>query len=249
MRIFAEPLWLPKAGNADAEYEDAFCPRHPIVGEIHSRFAVADGATETSFSGIWARQLVRAYCSGTFDNLTDTMSIRAMQSKWWKIVRKKPLAWYAEEKLESGAFAALLGLTISAESATSERGIWQATAVGDSCLVQMRGSTVFTTFPLTSSEAFTNSPVLLSTKDSDEAGLRSLASISGDWQCGDHFYLMTDAIAAWFFRAIEQQEAPWTIIRDLDNDPNKPFREWIEQARKQSLMRNDDVTLYRIEIT
>src|SRR5438552_3549953 len=154
MRIFAEPLWIPKAGNADSEYEDAFCPRHRIEGEIHSRFAVADGATETSFSGIWARQLVRAYCSGAFDNLADITSIRAIQGKWWNIVRKKPLAWYAEQKLESGTFAALLGLTICAESAASERGIWQATAVGDSCLVQMRGNTVFTTFPLASSEAF-----------------------------------------------------------------------------------------------
>ena len=114
----------------------------------------------------------------------------------------------------------------------------------------MRGGVVRASFPLEKSEAFTNSPFLLSTKSSaEDLPLGTLLTTSGDWQCGDHFYLMTDAIAAWFFRAIEQQEAPWTIIRDLDIDAKKPFAEWVDNARTLRLMRNDDVTLYRIEIT
>jgi hypothetical protein len=114
----------------------------------------------------------------------------------------------------------------------------------------MRGSKVLTTFPITASEAFTNSPVLLSTKTSlDAPPLEALVTTQGEWESGDHFYLMTDAIAAWFFRAMEQQQSPWNIIRDFDNDPCKPFLGWVETARKQNLMRNDDVTLYRIEIT
>jgi hypothetical protein len=249
MYIFADALWTPKSGNTDSEYEDAYWPDHSIEGMPHFRFAVADGATETSFSGIWAKQLVRAYCDGLFDNLNDTKWLDGLQKKWWDIVREKPLPWYAEQKLESGTFAALVGITLCYESVKSERGRWHAAAIGDSCLVHMRGSNLLAAFPLSTSSAFTNSPILLSTNASaDGLALCDLITTEGEWQCGDHFYLMTDAIAAWFFRAMEQRDSPWTILRDLNYDPNRPFREWVETVRKLNVMRNDDVTLYRIEI-
>jgi len=257
MRLFAEALWAPKAGNTDSEYEDAYSPRHRVDDESCSRFAVADGASETSFSGIWARQLVRAYCTGAFDNLVDPEWLFKLQRKWWSIVRSKPLSWYAEEKLESGTFAALVGLTLEWESAKSEHGTWHAEAIGDSCLFQLRDGHIVSTFPLHASQEFTNSPILLSAKPGKNSALESLVLARGEWQSGDHFYLMTDAVAAWFFRALEGKEAPWEIVRDLDNEPcgrvaarsgMKSFREWVETARRQNLMRNDDVTLYRIEI-
>src|SRR5438105_2336031 len=159
MHLFAEALWMPKAGNTALEYEDAYWPKHPIRGDSRSTFAVADGATETSFSGIWAKQLVRAYCAGTFNNLSDSDWLSKRQRKWWSIVRNKPLAWYAEEKLESGTFAALVGLTLNWQSAESENGTWHAEAIGDSCLFQLRGNHILTTFPLQTSQDFTNSPI------------------------------------------------------------------------------------------
>ncbi|OLB38050.1 MAG: hypothetical protein AUH11_07740 [Acidobacteria bacterium 13_2_20CM_57_17] len=257
MRLFAEALSMPKAGNADSEYEDAYWPRHPLHGETCQRFAVADGATETSFSGIWAKQLVRAYCSGAFDNLADLEWLSKLRRKWWSFVRKKPLPWYSEQKLESGTFAALVGLTLGWKSAESEKGDWHAEAIGDSCLFQLRGSHLLTKFPLLSSQDFTNSPALLSSKPGNDSGVSAVVSATGEWQSGDHFYLMTDAVAAWFFRAHERNEAPWEVIRDLDNERDHPvvaqsgmksFREWVDTARTQGLMRNDDVTIYRIEI-
>jgi hypothetical protein len=255
MQLFAEALSMPKAGNSDSEYEDAYSPGHPVEGGSCSRFAVADGATETSFSGIWAKQLVRAYCDGAFDRLPDCEWLSRLRRKWWSVVRRKPLPWYAEEKLESGTFAALVGLTLNWDSATTDHGLWHSEAIGDSCLFQLRGTDLIAKFPLQASNDFTNSPVLLSSRPGNDSGLAALASTAGEWQCGDDFYLMTDALAAWFLRAIENQEAPWAIIRDWDAERDKPvphdmrsFRKWVETARKQGLMRNDDVTLYRIEI-
>src|SRR5712691_4801462 len=130
MRIFAEVLWIPKAGSSTSEYEDAYCPKHPIKGEPNSRFAVADGATETSFSGIWAKQLVRAYCEGLFDSPNETEWLVERQKRWWTIARKKPLPWYAEQKLESGTFAAFVGITLCYESVASESGTWHAAEIG-----------------------------------------------------------------------------------------------------------------------
>jgi hypothetical protein len=257
MHVHAEALRVPKAGNTDSEYEDAYWPPHRVDGQSYSRFAVADGATETSFSGIWAQQLVEAYGAGAFDHVSDSAWLSELRRKWWSIVREKPMPWYAEEKLESGTFAALVGLTLNWDSPDSERGTWHAEAIGDSCLFQLRGSTLLAKFPLQTSEDFTNSPVLLSVKPDEYSGIGSLVSTRGEWQRGDHFYLMTDAVAAWFFRAIERYETPWEILRDLDNELVRPvvaesgmrsFREWVEAARNEGLIRNDDLTLYRIEI-
>jgi hypothetical protein len=247
---------MPKAGNKDSEYEDAYWPKHAVEGATCARFAVADGATETSFSGIWAKQLVRAYCVGSFDNLSDSEWLPKLRQKWWSIVRTKPLPWYAEEKLESGTFAAMVGLTLGYDSAEDERGTWHAEAIGDSCLFQLRGAHLLTSFPLQASQDFTNSPILLSSRLGDDSGVRAMVSVRGEWQSGDHFYLMTDAAAVWFLRAVEHHEAPWEIIRDLDSERDKPIRprsgmrsfRRVEKARRQGLMRNDDVTLYRIEI-
>lgn len=257
-RAEAQAFWLPKAGSTEAEYDDAYWPRRQVSGESCHRFAVADGATETLFSGIWARQLTRAYCKGILDDSPVREWLADLQQKWWGIVRRRPLPWYAEQKLESGTFAALVGVTLSSKSRNGEYGTWHARAIGDSCLFQIRGSSILAKFPLSRSEDFTNCPTLLSSKSDENAGTEFLVSSTGSWEYGDHFFLMTDAIAAWFIRAVEDGQAPWETVRDLDNDDDhhmmaakygmRSFRQWVSEARHDGVMRNDDVTLYRIEI-
>jgi hypothetical protein len=249
MHIFAEALWMPKAGSTDAEFEDAFWPKRPLRGEQHARFAVADGATETSFSGVWAKQLVRAYSAGELVDWEDASQLSALQKKWWSIVRRKSLPWYAEEKLEKGTFAALLGLTLHSDSPMASRGTWRALAVGDSCLFHLRGGSLLCAFPIQASSSFSNSPALLSTNMNQGVQPPAITEAHGTWEMGDSFYLMTDAIAAWFLREVEQQNSPWEVVRDWDNDPKRPFQHWVEEARKQKMVRNDDVTVYRIEIS
>src|SRR5579864_6082712 len=100
MRVSAQPFWAPKAGNQKSEYEDAFCPERSLVSEKETRFrfAVADGATETSFSGIWAKQLVRSFCKGELQDGDLGQRLRKLRQRWRKIVSRKPMPWYAEEK-------------------------------------------------------------------------------------------------------------------------------------------------------
>jgi hypothetical protein len=257
MRVFAEALAMPKAGNSNSEYEDAFWPRRPVDGKMCSRFAVADGATETSFSGVWAKQLVRAYCAGFFDELPESEWLSRLRRKWWSIVRSKPLPWYAEQKIECGTFAAIVGLTLSRDFDREDRGTWHAEAIGDSCLFQLRETNLITKFPVQASQDFTNSPLLLSSRPDMNTDIAAMVSARGEWERGDSFYLMTDAVAAWFLRVVEHGGAPWEIIRDLDSERDKPIapdsemrslREWVETSRREGSMRNDDVTVYRIEI-
>src|SRR4051812_29570559 len=62
LAIRADLLWLPKAGNSVEEYEDAWATS-PDDESSPGQFvcAVTDGATETSFAGLWARLLAEAY--------------------------------------------------------------------------------------------------------------------------------------------------------------------------------------------
>src|SRR5262249_37867097 len=178
-----DSLWLQKAGSSEGEYEDAFWPKKLVDGVSQQRFAVADGATETSFSGIWAKQLVRAYGRGEMD-APDVMlkTLLSLQRQWWKIVGRKKLPWYAEEKLRSGTFAALLGLTILDNTPGEDSGTWIAIACGDCCLAQVRGDDLISTFPLSESSSFSNSPVLLSTSnDALPRALEQTRTKTGTW--------------------------------------------------------------------
>jgi hypothetical protein len=250
MDFFSDVLWAQKAGNSDLEYEDAFWPKRKAFGETRREMsvAVADGATESSFSGVWARQLVHAYCRGVLrlDNLTD--SLLRKQRAWARFVARKPLPWYAEAKVRKGAFSTVLGLSLKDQDNTGGSGVWEALAVGDSCLVQIRSETLLASFPLSSASEFTNSPFLLGSSPEANIGINSeVRSTRGGWQTGDKFYLMTDAIAAWFFREVDKGQAPWLALRDLETD-ELPFRPWVDELRNTHQMRNDDVTLYRIDI-
>lgn len=252
MQVYAQAFWMPKAGNSDAEYEDAFWPTKPLRGQATCvRLAVADGATETSFSKIWAKQLVRNFCKGRLDAPLIGDGLRDLQQRWSTIVRRRPLPWYAEEKIRSGAFAAILGLVMQEHMpSTNLHGPWQAIALGDSCLVQVRGEQILTRFPLDSSASFTNRPHLLSSNPADNNRAHEyLRTMNGTWVPGDAFYLMTDALACWFMREVEEGGTPWTVLRDLKtSDEIKPFREWVADLRVDRAIRNDDVTLLRLDI-
>ncbi len=251
MHVFCEAFRVPKAGNAIAEYEDAFCPEPRVDGENRSEvsIALADGATESSFSAIWAKKLVRAYCKKKFQPQEIQQWLAELQRSWSKIVSRKPLPWYAEEKVRNGTFSTLLGFRICDTDETGKHCHWEALAVGDTCLVQIRGERVLCAFPLTNSSQFNTNPFLIGSNLESNKELLSYLKVSqGVWEAGDAFYLMTDALAAWFFREVESDGTPWRILRDLDTEEQLPFESWIEALRNNKRIRNDDVTLYRIEI-
>src|SRR4051794_1946930 len=126
MLVTCTTLWLPKDGNAQEEYEDAAYPLSfsGTDREQEFRCAVADGATETSFSGLWANLLVRGY--------VDEEPLEESRKKWQEAIPTANQPWYVEEKAQAGAYSALVGLSVQAN------GTWSSAAVGDSCLIQIR---------------------------------------------------------------------------------------------------------------
>jgi len=217
---------LAKAGHRDSEYEDGFALSCP--GTFPYRAAMADGATESAFARIWAETLVSAWvASGVVDERAFVRALPEWQQRWMAQVTSKAdnLPWYAAAKVEEGAFATFLGLSIDRE------GTWQALAVGDCCLFHFREDGV-TSWPLDAPEAFTSTPALVpSLPDRMAADIRVL---SGAWNERDALVLATDAAAAWLMRV-----GPETALGLTPED----FPGRIARAREDGNLRNDDVTI------
>lgn len=248
MRVRAEAFTAPKAGNTESEYEDAVWPERAlsITGD-EFRCAVADGATETSYSRSWAHLLVGAYAYRQLEG-PEPDEIAKVRSRWQRAVDlrlRRPHPWYADIKARSGAFAALV--TLKFADAAPAGGHWSSYAVGDSCLIQLRGGAPRATFPIGASSEFNDRPRLLGSVVAPGLdGHVDVLRAEGDWTPDDTFYLLTDAIAAWFFRECESGGRPWEILGRLDNADRAMFREWVDGLRDAKALKNDDVTVLRL---
>src|SRR5437660_9780190 len=98
------PAWhafhLPKRGHAAEEYEDALAA-DPATG----RFAIADGASESSFAAAWARLLAEGFVGASGKPWRDLDWLDPLRRRWADAVDGLSLPWYAEMKREEGAFA------------------------------------------------------------------------------------------------------------------------------------------------
>jgi len=236
-----EAFWLPKRGNQAEEYEDAFAGN----GET-GRFAVADGASETSFAALWARLLATGFVRVRPDPNPGAGWLGALQERWAAAVDPKPLPWYAEIKRTEGAFATLLGLIVK-KTGEKASGPWRAQAVGDTCLFQIRQDQLVKAFPLTRSADFGNCPDLVGSRP----GPKNLPKKTrGKWRARDKFYLMTDALAQWFLAQQEANQKPWQVIGKVlaEAQPGITFPAWVEDLRDHGSLRNDDVTLLTIAL-
>lgn len=248
MTLSIRVQWLPKAGNRDDEYEDACWPDRALTTALPVvRCALADGATESAFAGLWARQLVATYASSSAAGAENWLAaLPQEQARWQAQIAARSLPWYAEEKARSGAFAALLGVTIvKTVGATGRR--WQASSVGDCALFQVRGNALLTSFPATTAAFFTSRPLLIPSTPGQNVALAShVQRATGEMQPGDVLYLTTDALGQWFLQQVENGATPWQAIEAALAAHKRGFRRWIAGLRSQGHLRNDDVTLLRI---
>src|SRR5262245_15593907 len=248
--------WLPKRGNSAAEYEDAYTL---VDGQTQGgvfRCAVADGATEASYSRQWARALVRAFGAGTLGAATFVDDVERLRATWQRAFerhsRRHPMPWYAEQKASLGAFAALVSLELRDDPATG-KSVWSAFAVGDCNLFLLRGGELATAFPLTRADQFGGGPFLIGSNRPAEADPlpRRVQHASGELAPGDTFHLMSDALAAWFLRCHERGERPWQRLDALpEGEAVAPaFAEMVAELRDTAQLHNDDVTWLRVLVS
>lgn len=256
MRSLVSPFWLPRHGSAVEEYEDAFCPRRTGVRRgPRLRVAIADGASESMLSGLWAELLVRSWCRAGHPGMAEVVEFA--MSAWHEALRcylesrraaRRPIEWFEEPGLDRGAHATVLGVELDW---SPEGGLtWVAESLGDSCLFQVRGDELVAAFPLQDAAAFDNAPKLVPTQSKQlDRVVASLEQASGTCRDGDVLYLATDALAAWFLAAASAGDAPWRELAAIPSGDAEGFAEWALGRRDAGLMRNDDVTVLRVEVT
>lgn len=251
MLVFAQGFSAPKAGNSPQENDDGCYP----VGSLEIdrrvfRCAVADGATESSYSGPLARMMVGQFRRGRLAPRFWDYTLSLIRQQWESQVSSKALAWYATEKADHGAFAAFLGLTIWDGVRVPNGGKWRSIAVGDCCVAHIRRDSLLAQFPVDKSNDFDSRPYLISSKEEANRDLdQHLRIIKGEWQSDDCFLLMTDALACWFATRVELGDHPWNVLRDFGaQESRETFSSFVASRRTSGEMKNDDVTLVRVDV-
>lgn len=234
MHTVAVGLTAPRLGRTAAENEDAF--HAPPDGS--ARFAIADGATESSYSKAWARLLVDA-TEGAFRPAGDWSWLGHAQAQWLGCVPAN-LPWYAVENCQRGAFAALLGLEIGSA------GVWSAWSLGDCCLFQARADVLITSWPFIDPEDFNNHPILVGSRVTGERMAKHARGTRGRWRPGDEFWLATDALAHWLLT--QHLAGAWPPVGLAGVSDADGFHAWVEARRREGL-RNDDTTLVRVTLS
>jgi hypothetical protein len=229
---------LPRHGHGGDECQDA-----AAADLERGRFAVADGATESAFAGTWARLLVEAFVAAA--NGAEGMPwLGSAQERWAASVCRAPgdpePPWYLETGLRQGAFATFLGVVVHGDG-------WQALAVGDSCLFQVRGDGLVQAFPLERSHDFGTTPWLVGSRSPGATGTQGVRR-RGDCRAGDRLWLMTDALSQWFLAEVEAGRRPWQAVDRLLSAGPASFAAWIDDLRGLRRLRNDDVTLLAVTV-
>ena len=230
---------LPKHGNPPAENEDAVA-----ADAAGSRFAVADGASESWQSGEWAAHLAAAFVGRPPGPADFPAWLSATRLAWQPPVPKEAVAWYAEAKREEGSFATLLGVAFEC-SERSGGWVWKAVAVGDSCLVRVRGGRVVESFPVTAADTFDRNPPLVCS--SATRPCPNPEWLAGRAEPGDVFVLATDAAAASLLAGTDAAWRPLLVTPPAV--PTWPDRKrLLELLGKLSPALNDDASVVQIAV-
>jgi hypothetical protein len=241
---------IPKIGEQNTDIQDAYC-----ISNDGSLIAIADGASTSFLPKQWATILVEHFCEDS------QISIKKIEQNWQKwlqpcqekwrqkhyIPAQNNPNWYARpsEKKNCGS-ATFVGLQLHSANQNGQN-IWEAIAVGDSCLFQIRledSETPLITFPLRKSTDFDSTPECLNSLP--ETNFYHPQYISKNYDVNSIFLLATDALAKWIFKEIENQSDYWQKLLSINTQDE--FADFIQHLRSDKVIENDDTTLVRCKI-
>lgn len=239
---------VPKYGHNDDENEDAVA-----YDAARGWFAVADGATEASYSREWAQLLARSFAPSTHttERLVDRLmhwfspmkrfdlALQVVQKHWHDRVpwdRLESRGWLFAEKARQGAFATFLSVKVAGAR-------WSAVGVGDCNLFVVNiAGTVRLSVPAQTSAEFGTSPSLVPSIPGPavERALKTVWRKAGKWTKEERLVICTDAMAAYLLHTNQDGPQVWNAllaVRTADE-----FAAWVARAREEG-MRNDDSTV------
>ena len=264
MKIAAsETLACGKPGAPEREFEDAVATTDP-KSRWTFRAAVADGAASTAFARKWAHCLVSAFCGGDFDALWTTdgrpptalmrpldtaaldVALEAPQTVWSQWVSQQEILPFDRKNVQVGAAATVAGLVLRDDRRGFERQRrWAALLIGDSCLARITRKRLRFFGPYTRSTDFsTRVPLVCSRPRPRKECPDAWRTVAGDWEIGDSFLLMTDAVSKWWLQEYERRRR----VELFENLSRAQFQEWVYAEQRQNRLNIDDVTVHRISV-
>lgn len=234
----------PKQGNRDRENEDAVA-----FDNREGWLAVADGATEASYSREWAEILAESLTPGTSmaDRVLETLLpsrrlgslVANLQQRWYAQVpweRLEDLGWLFVEKAQQGAMATFLAVRIEDQR-------WTAMGIGDCNLfIVSPDKGVRLSVPAQTAAEFGTSPSLVPSMPGPmvKRALQSLWRKTGKWKPMEHMIVCTDAVAAYLLYAAQDDTSLLDSLFAVQT--TEEFFDWVNRARADG-MRNDDATV------
>lgn len=236
-----------KAGNSIEEWEDRAAGSVGDPGAGHQpRFVVVDGATEAYDAVRWADLLASSFVHAGPARLHPSPMqdwFATAQDAWVAGAPATFASIFEERKFAEGSFATLLGCELSGLDGTGPT--WEAVALGDSVLFHVRGERLLAQFPPLTLEDFGLNPHGVHTRpEATTRMVRHLDFGHGELAVGDRLYLTTDAVAHWIIRS--SGPALWDTLAALDHPAL--FARLVADQRAAGAMKNDDVTLMRIDL-
>lgn len=246
MWIRSRTRMIAKPGSVG---QDAAHPRRDVdARRPAARFAVADGATTSLRSELWAEASARAYCRGGLPDRHLDAIVRRHRRAWVHEARGAAGDWVTRAQLREGAGATLAGLTLrdSEYYEELENGRWSCMIVGDCGIFQIRQGRLIAALPFTRSAEIAPRPQMLMTEPVRNRGLHRVRH-RGWWTDGDVFYLMSDALLHWCLQRLEADTRPWDVL-DRIIGCDRRFEGWVHRKWASGRLRVDDVVVTRIEI-
>lgn len=233
--ISVKEFHRPKLGNSDVEYEDAFA-----CSPEQRRFAIADGASDSIFSGVWASSLVKTFSeSKTPMAATENYLRRIIYSarkKWYNSIDWSSLKLFVKNKALNGSFSTFLGAEIKGSGSNLR---CKVISVGDSCIF-IRKSDGVLSFPIDNPKNFNITPKLIWSgygnpfPEQYHSKVPVIEHFEAKIEPGDSILVATDAISKWIL-----EHLPSSLDRLSQNGNSYDFITGMMEARE---LRNDDIT-------
>jgi hypothetical protein len=169
-----------------------------------------------------------------------------MQQRWLDEAPNTFANIFEERKFRTdGSFATMLCCQI--DGLDGSEPIWTAAALGDTVLFHVRGAELLQQLPKIAAGEFGVNPDGVFTSPAAVGRMREKLVISqGAIAADDVLFVATDACAEWILNLRGTEEAQlWKTLRGV-TDP-ETFSRMVADYRASGALKNDDVTLLRVE--
>ena len=253
-----ERVWITEtfSGKLPKENENIDDCQDFYKCDQRGRFAIADGASQSFYSNIWAEKLVAHFCKDPDINESNWEQwLRPIQKEWFSDINQRvekarednrPTWVTNQNRLKFGecATSTFVGLEFVDNKV-------KISVVGDSYLFILEEDKLSETYPkLACADDFGDRPEYFASDGKDNSFQPILESkVLEDTNSQKHFILATDALSEYIFKCHERNEEIFSTL--LKFSKMEDFREFIFDARHSHKikLKNDDVALVVLRVS